>query len=42
MYTKRLYTATYVRYLGILIDDKLKWNTHTNNIISKLMTGNSI
>ena len=39
---KRLYTTTQVRYLGILIDDKLNWNAHTNNIVSKLMRGNSI
>ena len=29
-------------YLYILIDDKLNWNTHTNNIVSKLMRANSI
>ena len=40
--SKRLCTTTHVRYLGILIDDELNWNTHTNNIISKLMRGNSI
>ena len=28
--------------MGILIDDKLNWNTLTNNIVSKLMRGNSI
>ena len=28
--------------MGILIDDKLNWNTHTKNIVSKLMTDNSI
>ena len=39
---KRLYTTTHVRYLGIFIDDKLKWNTYVNNIVSKLMRGNSI
>ena len=39
---KQLYTTTHVRYLDILIDDKLNWNTHTNNIVSKLMRGNSI
>ena len=39
---KRLHTTTHGRYLGILIDDKLNWNTHTNNIVSKLMRGNSI
>ena len=39
---KRLYTITHIRYLGILIDDKLNWNTHTNNIVSNLMRGNSI
>ena len=33
-----MYTTTRVRYLGILIDDKLKWNTYTNNI----MRGHSI
>ena len=36
-----MYTITHVRYLGILIDDKLNWNPHTN-IASKLMRGNSI
>ena len=39
---KRLYTITHIRYLSILIDDKLNWNTHTNNIVSNLMRGNSI
>ena len=39
---KRLYTTTHVKCLGILIDDKLNWNTHTNNIVSKLVRGNSI
>ena len=38
---KRLYATTHVRYLGILIDDKLNWNTHTNNIVSNLRRGNS-
>ena len=28
--------------MGILIDGKLNWNAHTNNIVSKLMRGNSI
>ena len=35
--TKRLYTTTYVTHLGILIDDKLKWNTDASNVVSKLM-----
>ena len=35
-------TVMHVRYLGILIDDKLNWNNHTNNIVSKLMRGNSV
>ena len=39
---KRLYTTTHVRYLGILIDGKLNWNTHANNIVSKLVRGNSV
>ena len=39
---KRLYTTTQVRYLGILIDDKLNWNAHTVNTVSKLMRCNSI
>ena len=39
---KPLYTTTHVWYLGILIDVKLNCNTHTNNIVSKLITGNSI
>ena len=39
---RRLNTTTHVKYLGILIDDILKWNTHTNNIVSKLLRGNSI
>ena len=39
---KQLYTTTQVRYLGILINDKLNWNTHINNIVSKLTRGNSI
>ena len=39
---KWLYTTNQVRYLGILIDNKLNWNTHTNNIVSKLKRGNSI
>ena len=42
LFRKRLYTTNHVRYFGILIDDKLNWNTHTNNIVSKLMRGNSI
>ena len=29
-------------YLYVLIGDKLNWNTHTNNIVSKLMRANSI
>ena len=39
---KRLYITIHVRQLGILTDDKLDWNTHTNNIVSKIMRGNSI
>ena len=39
---KRSYTTTHVRYLGVLIDDKLNWNTHTNIVVSKFMGGNSI
>ena len=39
---KRLYTTTQVRYLGILIDDKLNRYAHTNYIVSKLMRGNSV
>ena len=39
---KQLYTTTQVRYLSILIDDKLNWNAHNDNIVSKLMRGNSI
>ena len=31
-----------MRYLSILIDDKLNWNAHNDNIVSKLMRGNSI
>ena len=31
-----------IRYLGIVIDDKLNWNTHSNNIVLKLMRGDSI
>ena len=41
-YRKWLYTTTHVKYFGILIDDKLNWNIHTNNIVSKLLIGNSI
>ena len=37
---KQPYTTTQVRYLGILIDDKLNWNAHTD--VSKLMRCNSI
>ena len=40
--SKPLYITTHVWYLGILIDVKLNCNTHTNNIVSKLITGNSI
>ena len=29
-------------WVGILIDDKLNWNTPTNNIVSKFMRGYSI
>ena len=32
----------HVGYLGILIDDKVNWNTPTNNIVSKFMRGNSV
>ena len=39
---KQPYTTTQVRYLGILIDDKLNWNAHTDNTVSKLMRCNSI
>ena len=39
---KRFCTTTQIRYLDILIDDELNWNTHTNNIVSKRMRGNSI
>ena len=28
--------------MGILINDKLNWKTHTHNIVSKRITGNSI
>ena len=34
---KRLYATTHVRYLGVLINDKLNWNNYINNIASKLM-----
>ena len=39
---KLLYTTTQVSYLAILVDDKLKWNAHANDSVSKLMRGNSI
>ena len=38
----RLYITMHVGYLGILIDDKVNWNTPTNNIVSKFMRGNSV
>ena len=38
----RLYTTMQFGCLGILIDDKVNWNTHTNNIVSKFMRGNSV
>ena len=37
-----LYTTTHVRYSGILIDDKLNWNTLTSNIVLKLIRSESI
>ena len=39
---RRLYTTTQVRYLSILIGDKLNWNTHANSIAPEPMGGNSI
>ena len=39
---KLWYTTTHARDLGILIVDKPNWNTHTNNIVSQLIRGNSI
>ena len=39
---KGLYTNIHVKYSSILIDHKINWKTHTNNIVSKLMRGNSI
>ena len=38
---KRLYTTTHLRYLVILIDDNLNWNTYTNIIVSKLIRDKS-
>ena len=42
LFRKQLYTTNHVRDLDLLINEKLNWNPHTNNIVSKLMRGNSI
>ena len=42
LFRKQLYTTTDVSYFGCLTDNKLNWNTHTNNVVSKHMRGNSM
>ena len=33
---KRLYPSTYVKYLGVLLDEHLSWKPHINEITKKI------
>ena len=39
---KRLYPSKYVKYLGILIDDKLNWSHHIKSLVPKLARANGM
>ena len=39
---KRFYETKYLRYLGIKIDENLKWKVHIHDLASKLNTANAI
>ena len=39
---KRLYPSTYIKYLGVLIDEHLSWKPHIDELIKKLNKSNSM
>ena len=39
---KRLYPSSYVKYLGVLIDEHLSWKYHINELLKKLNRSNSL
>ena len=39
---KRLYPSSYIKYLGVLIDEHLSWKHHINELIIKLNRSNSL
>ena len=39
---KRLYPSTYIKYLGILLDEHLSWKPHINELTKKLRRSNSM
>ena len=39
---KRLYKTKYLRYLGIKIDENLKWKTDIHDLASKLNRANAV
>ena len=39
---KRLYPSSYIKYLGVLLDENLSWKPHVSEILKKLNRANSI
>ena len=39
---KRLYPSTYIKYLGVLLDEHLSWKPHINELYKKLNRSNSM
>ena len=39
---QRLYPSSYIKYLGVLLDEHLSWKPHTNELIKKLNRSNSM
>ena len=39
---KRLYPSSYIKYLGVLIDEHLSWKHHINELVIKLNRSNSL
>ena len=37
---KRLYPSTYIKYLGVLLDEHLSWKPHINELTKKLNISN--
>ena len=40
--SKRIHASSYVKYLGVFIDENLNWKIHINEISTKLIKGNAI